>query len=188
MTEWRAVLEEVVRERRPALVGYASLLTHDLRDAEDLVHDAIVRTFSAERPVTNVHTAEAYIRRVVRTTFLDSARKRRTWQSRSSLFATDDVERSPESAAVAGFDVRQALETLSPRERACIVLRHFDDLTIADIAHDLNLSVGAVKRYLSDGNAKLRRVLGADVLPETSAPVRSVPSVVIDRYPGRSAS
>jgi len=45
MAAWQGLLDELLRERRPALIGYAALLTGDRREAEDLVHDAVVRTF-----------------------------------------------------------------------------------------------------------------------------------------------
>ena len=60
---------------------------------------------------------------------------------------------------------------LTPRERACVVLRYFDDLTVRDIAVQLALSEGAVKRYLSDARRRLAPMLGAtdamdvDVIP-----------------------
>ena len=44
---------------------------------------------------------------------------------------------------------------LTPRERACVVLRYYEDLNVVDIAETLGISAGAVKRYLSDGLAKL---------------------------------
>ncbi|WP_230685051.1 sigma-70 family RNA polymerase sigma factor [Cellulomonas sp. JZ18] len=56
--------------------------------------------------------------------------------------------------------MQQALATLPPRVRACMVLRHFDDLTVAQVAETLSLSVGAVKRYLSDGTRALEARLG----------------------------
>jgi RNA polymerase sigma factor (sigma-70 family) len=183
VSPWRAVMEEVVRERRPALVGDARLFVPAMQDAEDLVHDAIVRSFGAERSWTNAYTAEAYVRRVIRTTFLDSARKRRTWRSKSHLFVDESCTRSPEQCVVAGLDVHRALATLSARERTCVVLRFFDDLMVPDIARDLDLSVGAVKRYLSDGTAKLRLALGPDSLPDLEP---AGPTVLIDRHPGRS--
>lgn len=168
MTRWQDVLAEVVQDRRPALVGYAFLFTADRSRAEDLVHDALVRTASRPRALTDVHTAEGYVRQVIRTLFLDSARRHTSWRARLHLLADPGVAPSPEAAVTAGVDVRAALTTLSPRERACIVLRHVDDLTVADIARDLGLSTGAVKRYLSDATAKLRRTLGPDAAePET---------------------
>jgi len=75
VAHWRGVLDEMVRERRSALVAYACLFVVDRRDAEDLVHDAIVRTFARPRAVTEVHAAEGYVRQAIRTVFLDQTRK-----------------------------------------------------------------------------------------------------------------
>lgn len=162
MTAWQDVLEEVVRERRPSLVGYAFLLTTDRAQAEDLVHDALVRTATRPRALTEVHAAEGYVRQVIRTMFLDQARRRVSWRSKLHLLAADEQAPSPEHTVTTGIAVRAALAGLSPRERACVVLRHVDDLTVDDVARSLGLSSGTVKRYLSDGTAKLRTTLGPD--------------------------
>ena len=53
------------------------------------------------------------------------------------------------------IDLHEELRKLTPRERACLVLRYYDDLKVDDIASTLELSSGAVKRYLSDGLAKM---------------------------------
>jgi RNA polymerase sigma-70 factor (ECF subfamily) len=58
------------------------------------------------------------------------------------------------------LDVRAALADLPPRERACTVLRFYDDLTVAQIAAQLGLAEGTVKRYLADASARLAGVLG----------------------------
>lgn len=87
MHAWRGVLEAVIRERRPALVGYACLFVRDRSAAEDLVQEALVRTFARRRAIDDVHQAEAYVRRAIRTSFLDQARKDssgRAWCSGTS--------------------------------------------------------------------------------------------------------
>ena len=61
------------------------------------------------------------------------------------------------------MDVRAALAALPPQERACVVLRFYDDLTVPQIAAQLRLAEGTVKRYLSDASGKLTRTLGEDV-------------------------
>lgn len=162
MSRWRTVLEEVVRDRRADLVGYACLYTVDRTHAEDLVQEALVRVFSRTRNLKSVPAAEQYVRRAIRTAFLDHARKRRTWLSRQHLFAATDDTPGPENSVQAGMDTRAALAALSPRQRACTVLRYFDDLPVAEIAAELGISTGAVRRYLSDATAKLRLSLGAD--------------------------
>jgi DNA-directed RNA polymerase specialized sigma24 family protein len=67
----------LARERGRALVGYAYLLTGNLRDAEDLVQDALVKTMVRARSGVDLDAAEAYVRRAVLTTFVDGHRRLR---------------------------------------------------------------------------------------------------------------
>ena len=154
MPAWHEVAYELLRDRRSALVGYAALFTLDGPDAEDLVHDAIIRTFAKPRPLTDVYTAEGYVRSAIRTMFIDSARRKVSWRSKIHLLGEPDHVRSPEHVTAAVIDVRAALAGLAPRERAVSVLRYYDDLTVPEIAHELGVSPGAVKRYLSEAHGQ----------------------------------
>ncbi|HEY3544729.1 MAG TPA: sigma factor-like helix-turn-helix DNA-binding protein, partial [Propionicimonas sp.] len=58
------------------------------------------------------------------------------------------------------LDVMSALRDLPRQQRACVVLRFYEDLTVAEIADHLGVSQGAVKRYLSMGVHALERTLG----------------------------
>ena len=162
MAQWERVVGELVATRRAALVGYACLFAVDWADAEDLVQEALVRTFAKRRALADVRAAEAYVRRAVRTVFLDMVRRRKAWTRREHLLVSAPP-RSADDVAVAGVDVQAALVMLGPRERACVVLRFFDDMAVAEIAAELGVSEGAVKRYLSDGTAKLRGLLAESV-------------------------
>jgi DNA-directed RNA polymerase specialized sigma24 family protein len=76
-----------------------------------------------------------------------------------------------ESAAPATdsrLDLTAELAKLTPRERACIVLRYYEDLKVDDISQWLGISSGAVKRYLSDGLAKMAVALSDEPNPRTS--------------------
>ncbi|MBO9556339.1 MAG: sigma-70 family RNA polymerase sigma factor [Cellulomonas sp.] len=152
----------MVRDRRSALVAYACLFVVDRRDAEDLVHEALVRTFARPRVVTDPHAAEGYVRQAIRTVYLDQARRRRTRQEKAHLLDPGGPVPPADDAATASADVGAALALLTPRERACVVLRYFDDLPVADVAAALQISEGATKRYLADGTRKLRTTLGVD--------------------------
>lgn len=162
MAGWEQVLDQTVRTRWGPLVGYASLFAIDRSEAEDLVQEALVRTFARTRTLTDPVSAEAYLKAAIRTSFLDRARKGKGFAGRAHLLVADDV-RGPEAGVVAGYDVAAALRALPPRERACVVLRFFDDLPVAEVAAELGLSEGAVKRYLSDAVGRLRALLGEGV-------------------------
>lgn len=148
------VVERLARERGRALVGYAYLLTWDSSAAEDLVQEALVRTFARSRSLDDLWGAEAYVRRTILNLFLDTRRRSTRWGGVRHLVATgdvaDDVVTTPEQ-----LDVRRALTELPRRERACVVLRFYDDLTVRQIAERLGISEGAVKRYLSTGVKRL---------------------------------
>ena len=162
MSSWEDVLDDLVRHRGGALVRYATLLTGERREAEDLVQDALVKAFGQGRPLRDPAAAEAYVRRAILTIFLDATRRRRRWSGVAHLLV-DDRE-GPYLAAGDRIDVRHAIATLAPRLRACVVLRFYDDLTVPQIARDLDLAEGSVKRYLSDARHRLEPLLGP--LPE----------------------
>lgn len=160
MSRWEPMLEQVMRERAPRLLAYAAMLTGDDAEAHDVLQDALVRSFSRGRRFDHVNAAEAYVRRAIGSVVIDRSRKRRP--------VPRDPVGQPAVAAPAAdrdavMDVRRALRELGPRERTCIVLRFYDDLTVPQIATRLNLADGTVKRYLSDASARLADLLGTEV-------------------------
>jgi RNA polymerase sigma factor (sigma-70 family) len=157
---WAETLEDLVRRRGGSLVAYGYLLTGNSRDAEDLFHDAVVRTFSRGKGHVTAGEAEAYVRRAMFTAHLDAGRKSESWRRVFHLLKSDDSD-SHSSAVEFRTDLQEALRHLTPRERACTVLRFYDDLTAAAIGRELGISEGAVRRYLSDAAVKLRGQLGA---------------------------
>lgn len=162
MARWESMLESVVRERYTRLVTYAMLLTGSRPDAEDLVQDALVATFSGRARFTHLPEAEAYVRRAVASRYVDAGRRRTTERralSRMNGLSTDRHVDPPASGLAP--EVESALARLSPRERACVVLRHMEDLSVRETAHLLQLSEGAVKRYSSDAVRMLAAALGA---------------------------
>ncbi|WP_210481745.1 sigma-70 family RNA polymerase sigma factor [Naasia sp. SYSU D00948] len=150
---WQQVAATLVEERGDALLRYAYLLCGSRDDAADLVQDALVRTFGRTRGDFTLPAAEAYVRRAVLNGFLDGTRRSTKWRSVQHLAARD--EDAHPSSADDRLDLEGGLRHLSPRERACVVLRYYEDLKVDDIADRLGISPGAVKRYLSDALGKL---------------------------------
>ena len=183
MSDWASMLDRLVRDRGPALFGYAYVLTGDRDSAEDLLQDALVRTFRSGRALGDINTAHAYVKRAIATAFIDGGRRARTRPRSAGIDVHDRpaIAAVPDPAGAVGdaLDLRAALLTLPPRERACVVLRYLEDMTVAGVAGALGLAEGTVKRYLADGVAR----------PRAAAPgveFTEVETVGVHTHPGGS--
>lgn len=174
MNRWEPVLTDLVRYRGGSLVRYATLLCGNPSEAEDLVQDALVRVFTVVRrpqrggagePGTLEH-AEAYVRRTVLNLYLDGYRRRRRWVAVRHLLGGHVVTAEPDQGTAERLDLASALRALPPRQRACVVLRFYADLTVGQIAEDLGVSAGTVKRHLHDATASLAGRLAPSVEEE----------------------
>lgn len=160
------VMAVLASERGVALNAYAYLLTGDLRDAEDLVQEALVKTFIRGRHL-EIASAEGYVRTAILTTWIDTYRRRRQWERVRHLLVRGERKDGPADEVAARSDVRAALGRLAPQQRACVVLRYYDDLTVSEIADRLGLADGTVKRYLSVAVGRLETLLGPLSPPAT---------------------
>lgn len=150
----RDSFEEFVAARRQALLRTAYLLTGDHGHAEDLVQTALVRSWPrwsriADRP-------EPYVRTVLAREVTNRWRGRR-WRevSTGTLPETPAPAADPTDREV----LRRALLELSPRQRAVVVLRFFDDLTEQQTADVLGIGLGTVKSHGRDAMARLRELV-----------------------------
>ena len=147
---------EFVVTRSPALLRTGLLMTGQEATAKDLVQAALLKTWSKWQTIS-AGAEEAYVRRVMVSTFLGWRRRR--WRGETPV--SQLPERSGGGDAFADADnraaVAKALALLPPRQRAVVVLRYFNDLSEADTAHALNCSIGTVKSQTSKALANLRR-------------------------------
>lgn len=154
-SDWERVVTELVAQRGAALERYAYLLCGNPDDAADLVQDALVKTFGRLRNGFTVSSAEAYVRKAVLNAYLDRGRRRSLWRRVAHLEAAQEELEAESPSSDLRLDLDGLLRGLFPRERACVVLRYYEDLKVDDIAKLLGISSGAVKRYVSDALAKL---------------------------------
>ena len=180
MSNWAEVMTTVVRDRRSALVGYAYLMCGSFSEAEDIAQEAIVKTFVRGRSTTTIDSAESYIRRTIARESMNRARHRAVAEKKQPELATRAIDDGHEQWVGDHQDIVQALAELSGRERACTVLKYFADLSIAEIADELKLADGTVKRYLHNASTKLRTHLRDSVEDGADEPQETV-SVVMTR-------
>lgn len=157
----------------PALARTAWLLCGDVHQADELVQQALVRTYLAW-PSARERDPLAYARRTLANLRIETWRRRR----REVLVAPADVpERGELSAADRHADRDQlvrALASLSARQRRVVVLRHFEGLSEREVADDLGISVGTVKSTASRSLARLRAAL-SEADADSGAPIPSTP-------------
>jgi len=164
MESWKQTLAELARDRLVPLKRQAFLLCGDDSHAEDLVQEALVRAFARPLRAPRPGTAEAYVRVIMVHLFIDGARKRSRWNRVAPLVAGTEAAADPADQVVTQDVMLTALSELSPRQRACVVLRYYQDLPVAQVASALGVAEGTVKRYLSEAMTRL----GARLSPAES--------------------
>jgi RNA polymerase sigma-70 factor (sigma-E family) len=156
----------------------AYLLCQDWQRADDLVQSAITRLYIHWGRAGAVQHPDAYARTVLVREFL--AEQRLGWHRKVSLDVPlpDTPPAGPDLETV--LDIRAALASLPPRQRATIVLRFHCDLTVEQTAQLLGCSAGTVKSQTAKAIDALRARLGpgqAPVLaPATTHPERRATS------------
>lgn len=155
---------ELVAASWGSLYRTAYLLVGQRGEAEDLVQDALARTYASWSKVRDLDAAPAYAHRVLLNTATSWFRKR-SWREERP---TDTLpERSQDHDLSLRPTVLDALDRLAPRQRAVVVLRFYEDLSVAQTAEVLAISTGTVKSQTSDALVRLRHLLGDVVLPVT---------------------
>ncbi|HEY3407153.1 MAG TPA: SigE family RNA polymerase sigma factor [Propionicimonas sp.] len=141
-----------MRSASGPLTRTAWLLTGDADLAAELVQEALVKTYLAWGRVRHGE-ASAYARRVLVNLNIDRWRRRPATPSED---LDGPVVANAEAAVDDRDEVARMLATLPPQQRRVIVLRYYNDLSEADVADHLGISIGAVKSAASRGLATLR--------------------------------
>jgi RNA polymerase sigma-70 factor (sigma-E family) len=143
-----------VRARWTATARLAYALSLDHQKAEDLAQEAFTKLWFHWRSV-RAGNPEAYLRKIVTTTFL-SGRRRRWIGERPTETPPDTAVGSATAQVDERLALKAAMARLSPRQRAAVYLRYAEDLSERSVAELLGCSVGAVKQHTRRGLDALR--------------------------------
>ena len=141
--------------RSGAMRGTAFLLCGDWHRAEDLVQTAFVKLYRAWHRIAAHQKLDAYTRRILVRTFLDETRRGFHLREKPTADRIDGAV--PDAGGVEDrLLLVSALADLPARQRATLVLRFWEDMSVEDTAKALRCSVGTVKSQTSRGLDAMR--------------------------------
>ncbi|MEV6795203.1 SigE family RNA polymerase sigma factor [Streptomyces sp. NPDC051320] len=155
-------LTETYRAHYRSLLGLAALLLDDTASCEDVVQEAFIRVHSARKRVRDPEKTLAYLRQTV-VNLSRSALRRRILGLKLLSKPMPDMASAEEGAydLLERDALKKAMRNLQRRQREVLVLRYFADMTEAQVAEALGISLGSVKAYGSRGIAALRVAMEA---------------------------
>jgi RNA polymerase sigma-70 factor (sigma-E family) len=146
------------QSNRPRLRQAAFLLCGDWFLADDLVQDSLIRIFDAWPRIGGSSDLTRYSRRVLVNLYLDH-RRRPSRRERPSESLPEGLSPQPDEGTGYRQQLLDALRQVPPGQRAVLVLRFFDDLSVEQTAEAMGTSTGNVKSQTSRGLATLRQAL-----------------------------
>jgi len=148
---------EYVTAKLPWLRRTAYLLCQDWHRADDLLQTAITKLYINWQRAERVENIDGYARTILVNTFL--AEQRSPWWKRVVPHREDLDSATKATDLEAILDLRAALSALPPKQRATVVLRYYNDLSITETAEALCCSEGTVKSQTSRALVSLRHIL-----------------------------
>ena len=150
---------EFARASSARLQRAAYLLTGDRHQAEEAAQAALVRVYASWGRVRRVENLEAYARRVLLNALFDQRGRR---SSGEIVLAEMPEQPGPDGSPELHVTLVRALAGLPVRDRAIVVLRHWEDLSVETVAEILGVSVSVVKMQNARSLTRLRALLGED--------------------------
>lgn len=152
---------DMFRRHYVPMCRLAYLILGDPHAAEEVVMDAMLKTFSGWRRIRDLSRTEPYVRRAV-VNGCRSRIRRKTVESRAGEILRRRVKQQGEWEDT-GFEIRRdlwnAVLSLPERQRACVVLLYYEDLPETEIAELMDCSVGTVKSQLHKARRRLEKSL-----------------------------
>ncbi|MEV0642289.1 SigE family RNA polymerase sigma factor [Streptomyces sp. NPDC050619] len=155
-----AEIEAFMRDVSPRLFRAALLVCGDWHLAEDLVQTTLGKAFVSWGRVRKADSPHAYVRTILMRTYLSHVRLHRTTYEKP----VGELPEQPTAATTHDPALRlaltQALASLSPQDRAVVVLRYWEDRSVTQTATELGLSAGNVRIRSMRALSTLRTSLG----------------------------
>ncbi len=158
-------LAQLVERHGGWAARFAERMTGNAQTAEDVVQNAFLRLWNSAGRWEGRSRFTTWFYRVLHNLAVDELRRRRAGHEELDDAIVDTAATPPEllEQERRGARVRAALERLPERQRAALVLRHYEDCSQGEAAEILGISEGALESLLSRGRAALREQLRGEL-------------------------
>jgi len=153
-TETESAFAWLFRDEYPAIVRTAYLMLGDREAAEDVAQEAFVRLYARWRKVSRYDRPGAWVRRVA---IREASRARRRPRALALV-----PEQPGAAEAPADLDLRRALLSLPPNQRAAVVLHYLEDLPLSQVAELMGVATSTAKVHLHRARKRLALLLGEE--------------------------
>ena len=159
-----AFVERIYHQEAASLVRLARLFTDDRTGAEDIVQEAFIRLFHNAGRIHDPAKSAAYVRSIVLNLARDTNRRGLLSLRHQDSMIDERTPEEPSEGAIRSESQREvidALNQLSGRQRECLILRFYYELTEREIAETLSISTNSVKVHCRRGLSALEPLLEA---------------------------
>ena len=149
----------------PALRRYAGALLRNREDADDLVHDCLVRALDKLHTRREEADVRAWLFAIMHNLFISQLRRAKTRPGGESLDESHEASMSMAPDQETSLHVRDVIDGLSRlpvEQRTVILLVTVEDLSYAETAQVLGVPIGTVMSRLARGRERLRQLLEED--------------------------
>ena len=163
-----SAFDEIVDRYRRYVYRLAYHFSHNYEDAYDISQEVFIKVLKSLGSLRNGAAFDTWLRRITLNTCIDYFRKRPDEQALDDLSYLNykhiagnysDSPDRPVEAGELGNMIFKAVGQLPRQQRKAFILRHYEDLSIKEIAKTLNRSQGAVKAHLFHATRRLRKLL-----------------------------
>ena len=168
-----SAFDEIVERYHRYVYSLAYQFTHNCEDAYDISQEVFIKVFKSLSKLKNGSTLHIWLRRITINTCIDHLRQRPNEQ------ALDDFPHLNRGHIVSGYSelpnspvemgelrnvISRAMDQLPKQQRKVFILRHYEGLSLEEIAKTLDRSQGAVKAHLFHATRRLRKLLSHYIL------------------------
>jgi len=168
-----SAFRDLVEKYKKKIFYLAYDFLKDHSEAEDISQEVFIKVFRSIQKFKKDAKMSTWIYQITVNTCIDALRRKKakpsiqldegkpveTWAADSILSAKISSPESSADASLLQIKIQDALQKISDKERAVFVMRHYNDLTINEIADVMKISSGTVKSFLFRGLQKLRKEL-----------------------------